>query len=584
MSDIHFERAARGLLWLVVFVSIGTIALHCFANAATGGNGLWDDSYMFVRYAQNLLAHGTVSWNDSTPTFGLTSQAYLLLFIPLVALVNNEYVIPMLASLISVAFFLAAIPVLVSAVVPRVSPLARLVSVASAYAFVALAAHTIGTFATSGMDTFFAIACLSLYLAFLFHSAHSLRSLSLLRRVLVGVSGGLMYLVRPDLIVFPLVIVCFLTVLSKTPAERRNAAIMLLVSLATLGMLAVCLWAYYGTPLPLPFYAKSTALYGPTIWRIFRFQPELQLLTYIDAYKVFFFGAILLAAAGWRSVLRRGADAVLVGTYAALALSFGYFLFFVLHVMGYAGRFYYPTLPPLLALTAFLIAATFERYTGPSSRRQRVAIAAGIACMLLVMLYSPFMWGAQRAAYTLLRERHEMGQVWLTDHLHDADFMAHHDSSDIIFPCLYAFASLPKDASVATTEVGLSSVIAKGHYMLDLAGLNATEVALGKVNAQEMIERQHIDIVYLPVEQYYPELRANILDSRAFTDGEYEVFLRGNPLYADIAIRKGSPYEASLRACISHVLASNPPAARAVVENSLYGGQYYYLTFPYPLD
>ena len=61
---------------------------------------LWDDAYIFLRYANNVLAEGRISWNPrSAPTYGMTTPAFLVVTVPALALFRGAP--PLAASLAS---------------------------------------------------------------------------------------------------------------------------------------------------------------------------------------------------------------------------------------------------------------------------------------------------------------------------------------------------------------------------------------------------------------------------------------------------------------------------------------------------
>src|SRR4029453_7354546 len=67
-------------LWLPLLTCLGVL-LFGIARLFVGPDPflyVWDDSYMFVRYADNLRAFHTVAWNPGgAPTYGLTSPLFL---------------------------------------------------------------------------------------------------------------------------------------------------------------------------------------------------------------------------------------------------------------------------------------------------------------------------------------------------------------------------------------------------------------------------------------------------------------------------------------------------------------------------
>lgn len=581
MYEVRFpaERAARWLAWGAVFAALLAIVLHAVSGALA--SSLWDDGYMFSRYAHNVLFHGVIAWNASEPAYGLTSLVQLLLVIPLVAVGLNPAAAAMGGSILGLVAFLCTVPLLVRSATPYASRVTKLVCVAAAFSFLALAAYPLSMLALSGMDTLFAAALLSLYLSLALHMSRALENASRSRIAALGVFGGTLYLARPDLIIFSLAVPLSLALLSARPRERARGAHMFGVTAFSLACILLGLWAYFGTPLPLTFYAKSTGLYGPSIWKIFSLQPVLQLIAYVDAYKFLFLALFALMLVGWRFAFRRGPHAAVLGMLAAAAVSLAYYFFFVLQVMGYLSRFYYPTLPALLVAGSIALAYVLEHFEG-SDTHIRSFWSAAVAGILLTTLFSPLGWGMQRAAYAWKTQRTAIAATWTTGYEAWRGQFLQQDFGGTL-PCLGTLSLLPDDVSLATTEVGLPGALAPEHYLLDLAGLNSTELSLQRSEAGEVIQRGNIDVVYLPTKEYYPELWRRIVSSPLFASGAYEMYSRGEEHFADVALRKESPYASQLRACLQKVPGMHRVSVDPDMRETPDATGTLYVTLPYPL-
>jgi len=72
MTLLRQNRLWTGLLILLAGVYLGV------ATWELSVVWLWDDAYMFSRYAHNILNNGAIAWNpDGVPTYGATSLLYL---------------------------------------------------------------------------------------------------------------------------------------------------------------------------------------------------------------------------------------------------------------------------------------------------------------------------------------------------------------------------------------------------------------------------------------------------------------------------------------------------------------------------
>src|SRR5690606_22137822 len=70
---------------------------------------VWDDAWMFQRYADNVLAGHGVTWNaGEAPTYGLTSLLYLIPNIAARAVFGNVAVSVLVVSVLSGALMLIA--------------------------------------------------------------------------------------------------------------------------------------------------------------------------------------------------------------------------------------------------------------------------------------------------------------------------------------------------------------------------------------------------------------------------------------------------------------------------------------------
>jgi hypothetical protein len=152
---------------------------------------VWDDAYFFIRYADNLLQYGQLAWNpNSTPTYGLTSPAYLLLVIPLRIIFPTEPAFVMLMSSLLSGFIVLMLSCFLAFRILK-DQTHRLILICIMMTSLIVAGEHIITHLTSGMDTMFAIACLTAWLLFLNTSQSALK---------VGIFAGLFFWIRPDIL------------------------------------------------------------------------------------------------------------------------------------------------------------------------------------------------------------------------------------------------------------------------------------------------------------------------------------------------------------------------------------------------
>ncbi len=315
----------------------------------------FDDAYMFLRYAQNLLAGHGLAWNPGGPAVnGATSLLHLAVVTALRAALPRapDGRLLALASAVGAAL---AIAVLVAACA-RLAPLRGRGWIWAAALPPALLAHEAFRFhALTGMDTMLAIAAN----AALGWAALRLERLPTARAA--ALAGGLAYvatLARPDGALYA-ALVPALAIALLCPAPRGRLLLPALGALAPL--LAVDLGLrrlLLGTALPLSFHAKRPGAYGDYAGD-HAWNPWLFLAVFVGAAAPFLVAlALTLGRATWRPAVALLAP--IVPTFAAL--------FGMNQVMGHLGRFFFPALPFVVLAAAVAI-----------DRRLAGALAAGAA-------------------------------------------------------------------------------------------------------------------------------------------------------------------------------------------------------------
>ena len=108
-------------------------------------------------------------------------------------------------------------------------------------------------------------------------------------------------------------------------------------------------------------------------------------------------------------------------------------------------------------------------------------------------------------------------------------------------------ARLPDDLVLGTTEVGIPSVLCAKKNILDLAGLNDTDVVKHGFRIEQVLASSDVDVLYLPHPDYTDMNRALLADS-SFQHG-YEIFTAAQlGSVMGMAIRRNSKYSAQLLA------------------------------------
>jgi hypothetical protein len=499
---------------------------------------IWDDAYMFVRYADNLLDSGSVSWNPGgPPTYGLTSMLYLVAVIPMRLLnPDNPSLAALFASFFDGAAFLALLIFLLYFFTDHRSPLG-LITILLPLVIMArvsfLSFHLI-----SGMDTTFALAYLTL---FLIVCKWSERSASYSVAALMGVLGGLMFYVRPDLCLFSTLIPASMFALNPDRGPRRRAALVLALTLIIFAGLIFFSARYFHSPLPLPFYCKGVSVYGPEMVARYAGVPIKQLLYFLGSYWPFVL--VIGAAIAWdpRSWLRKESS-LDTGMLAATICFLLYYAFFVMQIMYYDQRFDYPTLPAILYLAARSvprIVAAFEA-RGITVSRVPDRAWAYVLAILIASLYSPAVHG-----YYNFREMRELVKMSTI-----SPWIEYKLSRNMAWYELDHISALPDDLVIAATEVGHLAAYNPRKQIIDLTGLNDTEIAHHGFDPEKILTEQRPDFIYMP-HFHYVQMNRRLEASPTF-QRDYH-FIPRDEIKKEwgVAIRKDSKYADRLEQIIA---------------------------------
>jgi hypothetical protein len=536
--------SSRQLRFLFGLGITGAVALPVFKLALTlYGRTVVDDGYMFIRYADNLIANHVLAWNPQDgPAYGLTSPFFLLVVVPVRALLPNAAPLAaLISSLISgIAFF----ALLARLVLPRGSargPAARttilLLAVTLAASSGLLVMHVV-----SGMDTMFALAGLTGYMLcgrnFETHP-------SLTTALFTGALGGLAYFARPDLLVYSFAVPGFLLFASlyrRDAAFIRWSAVIAGTTLVVVGLNLLLAWIFLGSALPLPFYAKATNLYLGTMAETFRAEGIEMGLTFFRTY------SFLLAPSVMRAVIDphqwwKRYSAVETGLVVGAATLIVYYTFFVSQIMGFGARFYFPVLPVLVYLAcrdlAFLVDAFADGRNVPDAMPLRSVVAGGV--LILVVLGSFLSLGP--VLFELARHIKHRDSL---SHLTQLKTAFLKEGEGRIWFALDEFSLLPNDLTIATTEVGLPGVMNPHKRIVDLAGLNEPQIAQQGFDADFVFRTYSPDLIYMPY-PWYDHLLAQITVHKVFQEG-YEVISRKDSgANMDVALRRASRHYPAMR-------------------------------------
>jgi hypothetical protein len=537
-STGHSESSLiRSATCVAFFVVCGAILAIAWA-ARFRISSVWDDAYFAVRYADNWLATGVPAWNrGDAPTFGLTSLMYLMVVVPLRAITpSSPALAASLSSLLSGVGFFVSLLWLTGRV--SVSALPRRWAAGLGMFTLAAASASLADHLTSGMDTTFAMAFLTIYLALL--EERSQRDAAGLD-LIAGAWAGLAFLARPDLLLLTLGPLVSAFLLSARTDERRRALRMLMVAGSVLGFEAALAASYFSSPLPLPFFAKATGLYGPSIHATYAGVAGAQLKQFGVAHW-HLFALILLPSRVAPRKWWREMPAVEKGLMIGSALFLGYHALFVLPIMAFSQRFYYPVLPALIYLALRATGRLIEQARN-SGTKDRFGKTGSILLALIVVVSLVRTAVSEWRVFETSLSNGTTGRFSVVEHFQTAGLAK-------VWPGLEVIASLPDDLVVAATEVGFPAAMNPDKRIIDLSGLNHADIALGRLSPATVLSESRPDVIYLPHPDYR-EMNQRIRDEPGLLSGYRLASPPEGPPALRLAVRRNSPYIAKLEGLLT---------------------------------
>jgi len=546
-------------------VLIVLAALLVIALVSSLGQTPYDDGYFFKRFALHILEHGSASWNVADgPVYGITSQAFLVVATAIAAIAPHHTVLVTKVVLAACAWLAGALLALdASRLTKRSDDGASLALVAFSTPLVLVTVHT-------GMETAFALLAVVV----------ALRAIAVnppVNAIRAAAATLAVYLCRPDAALIPAV--AFVVAHRR---ERRRVVVYVAWLVVGLGATWLAFRAYYGTALPLPFYAKVVrAGVDPAVVATALRSKALHLATF----------AALLVPLGVASWFGRRDPRGLPLFVAAVAFVL-YHAALTHEIMGYHARFYLPAVVPLTLAAAVGWDALAERWParphiavwlawgalgvalslagfveGPSSGAPEsvVPLAYVLPALMIVLMLakgrirsgpSVVDRAADRAhgvapelgerapladrrasflhvallAVPLLALRFSVPWKWPLG-LSDDDFVARSSAEVTTVRGLDDVARcLPGVHTLYHSEIGVPGLVLPNARIVDFAGLMSTDIALGRVRFDDLCLRDRPEAIFLPHKNYVRQNR-EVAESRCL--GAYTEVVRrsSSPLY-----------------------------------------------------
>jgi hypothetical protein len=497
---LSFSRAVSfltilGLGIVVYFLAMDALFLADHLDSS------FDDAYMFIRYARNLLDGHGVAWNsDGVQTYGVTSLLYLFLIAAVLWLFPSAAPGPVLAAS-SFIFGLGYVAVLAFGAIKTASS-----DFFKRYRFmfpVFMAAALMYSkyfrlHSISGMDTTLSVFCNSLLAIAAIGWVKKPGRASLTWLVLAAYAC---FLTRPDALLYAVLFPLMYGWFFLTDERNKNLARFLIGFAAVLALDTLVKFLIFGDPLPLPFYTKRADFFdgyrGTAMWN-----PVEYLFIFIELMLPFLIVLLFTATSiSWR---------LIAAFFIPVALTFVYF-FSVTQIMGFWARYYFPALP-FFVIGSFL--SLDQRFR--DSERPFLPFLPWRGTLALIALLF-FLLPFPEAAFIRLYETRfipspKIYKSAISSDL-DGDFpkLGWRTSINAISEIS---SQLPAGTRIAMSEYGLVGALAPQIYIIDLIGLHDPFFARNGFSTGELFLRKP-DIIWLPPPDY-TRIVASIQDDPNF--------------------------------------------------------------------
>ncbi len=520
---------ASVVIWLYKLVFIDR-SLRIDADGRVGV--VFDDAYMFVRYADHVLGGWGVAWNaGEAPVHGNTSALYLAELIAIRSVFHGDPGhVAVVGSLVGAVAALVAAVHLVRSIGRTMGCEVSTWSWAALVVPTLLAAPTFRYHAVTGMDTTLAFTLIAATIA---ASARLVDDRPRVDSAIAcGLLGWLSIEARPDNGILALGVPLGL---AWAAGRLRQGSIAFGTSIAAAALSTAAKFAYFGDPMPLAAAAKRAGFYGDYLagWR---WNPVAYLLE------------VGLWLSPWLVLGLLGASRSRGRWYAALIVPLSMTwatLFGVVQIMGFHARYYVPGSAVLLA-AATIGAVDLLRTRAVSP----LGLVGPGALVGLLLGAQPIAAAYERVALTRETPRPEryyaQPKPLPTRRINpstQAIIRVLQRANDASKPGREASPDNAK-VSLAATEYGLIGATLPMVPILDLAGLHDPVLAHGGGVVDRLIQVKPT-LIWMPFPDYDGMTRALYCDRRLWD--EYEVV--PGAFRFGVAIRRDA--EASTRAALN---------------------------------
>lgn len=492
------------------------------------GDVRFDDSFMFIRYANNLLETGTYGWNPGEKTFGCTSIPYTF-FICLLKWLGAGNILKSSLLLLSAAVFWALAAFIMMerlfAHILRSSTFNNGIVSKLMVLFIIVNPFVIRNVVT-GMDTSMSLFfnTLMIYSFFRYVERPCFK-----RALPAAFFSYFIFLVRPDngiySILFPIAFL-FYHRFSFKQVSGILGMIVFFIAVDTF-----IKYLYFGNPLPLPFYAKTKGFYN-AYTNIYLWNN----LEYMFGIIVSTAGILIIANLLIRT---RTSTRPVVLLLAPVVATFAY-LFTILQIMGTEGRYYIPSIPFLLSALLLGVIKANNIFFPLTARNFSFTLIAGALCLVGIFVVTPIYHERQHKRELTAARRFPVPKEIAGGPVVSYPFNV--PMTEIFRSASALCKSLPEGSVVAATEYGYIGAENPHVTIIDLCGLHNKDLAL-RGWSEHILKNGNPDFIWMPP-QGYVGLWYTIINDPYFVS-EYE--LCTNSLRYGVAIRKNSPNAFAIR-------------------------------------
>lgn len=520
METTNIYKINRKLLILCVPVVITSTILYLLLSLYDLNSNSFDDSYIFLRYAKHFLSGYGYCWNiGEKPTYGCTSIAYMLFITLFNKLANlNESLSVSVPSWLFGLSSLFLTLVLIKNII-KDSTL-RLYAITLTFPAILLSS-SFYSHSITGMDTTMSLFGNLLLAIFSIRMKQNQTRESVFLCVFIA---WLDVLIRPDNGIYALMIP--LLILNSGQSLKFKKSVIYILSftvIITLDLIAK--YKYFGTIAPLSFYVKRESyLHGYT--EVNMWNPAVYLCDFIETASPFLIAIVLF--------LSRKSFRICVALLIPVLFTTTYY-FTVVQIMGFSGRFYFPSL-------AFIITASYcvlNHATLNTLKKISFVLVLRATTILIIILIatSPTIdWTIGKFWFThkqrvVLTKPVPLFTIKSKVNLPDLE-------RKVVFKTMTTLLKPYADKlTIATTEIGYIGANLPNLNIIDMAGLNNKKIAFSGFSIKSFIENKP-DVILMP-QTHYVKMINSLLKSPDFRN-QYTYY--SHILDYGLALKKDSPY------------------------------------------